>query len=148
MERVFGPESKIIGADHCPVSSRSALAAENTKDFIVEICEQSSTEGMKKIADEHGPFDLVIDDAQHHAPETEKTFRVFWKDVKPSGWYVIEDCASPGMPELVHKLMSEITSSGEGKGVYFESFHGFNKLGGSSPTAFFKKCGNFTGLIR
>lgn len=145
----FGPGSKIIGADHCPVENRqSPQAIENMKDFTIESCEQASIASLSALAEKYGNWDILVDDANHSAPETENTFRVFWPRIKEGGWYVVEDCGDPAMESLVYKLMQEVIDSRQGKGVYFREFKGFGKIGSSSPTAFFKKSGSFTGLIR
>jgi predicted O-methyltransferase YrrM len=40
---------------------------------------------------EFGPFDLVVEDASHNGVNSKKTFDILWPQVKPGGYYVIED---------------------------------------------------------
>jgi len=44
-----------------------------------------------RLMSEHGPFDLVVDDASHMAGPTAETLANLWILVRPGGWYVIED---------------------------------------------------------
>lgn len=54
-------------------------------------CDQNDIEGLKAIADKHGPFDIIVDDGSHELKETENCFSTLWKYVNPDGYYVIED---------------------------------------------------------
>lgn len=40
---------------------------------------------------EHGPFDLVVDDASHEGALTRRTWELLWPLVAPGRYYVIED---------------------------------------------------------
>ncbi len=42
-------------------------------------------------ATQHGPFDLIIDDASHLHPLTIASWDLLWPHVIPGGWYAIED---------------------------------------------------------
>jgi cephalosporin hydroxylase len=81
------PESVIVGIDKAPPETQ---VASNVRIYR---CDQNDTPGLRTIADEHGPFDLVIDDGSHFARETENCFRVLFDYVAPGGYYVIEDWA-------------------------------------------------------
>lgn len=146
-QEFFHPESLIIGVDKDNPVSKGDEFVESLKDFTIELAHQSYTHTLQNLADKYPSLDIVIDDGAHAAPETEKTFRAFWPCIKPGGWYVIEDCCDGEMKELVKKLLQEVIDTKEGKGVFFESFKGFGEIGSSSPTAFFKKSGDFTGLM-
>ena len=54
-------------------------------------CDQNDSEGLRRIAREHGPFDVVVDDGSHYAQETRNCFNVLFDHVGPGGYYVIED---------------------------------------------------------
>jgi cephalosporin hydroxylase len=53
--------------------------------------DQRDAAGLRAIANQHGPFDIVIDDGSHRPVETKQTFDAFWPQVKNGGWYIIED---------------------------------------------------------
>lgn len=81
-----------------------------SKNVIVYECDQNDSLGLKNIAEKHGPFDIIIDDASHQKIETENCFNVLFDHVIPGGYYVIEDWASgywfyPGMVEVVTNII-------------------------------------------
>lgn len=139
----FGSEAKIVGVDINPLRFR-----EVGDDFIAEVCDQNNIPGLQRIAVQHGPFDLIVDDGRHLASETEKTFRIFWPCLKDKGYYVIEDCHGDDMREYIKNLLIELTTSGGGKGIFLDLFAGFGEKASHSPTTIIRKSGDFTGLIR
>ena len=79
------PQARIIGID-------MALPDIELPERVSMVpCDQNDSEGLKTIAREHGPFDIVIDDGSHYARETRNTFNVLIGHVCPGGYYVIED---------------------------------------------------------
>ncbi len=83
-------------------------------------CDQNDSDGLMRIASQHGPFDIIIDDGSHFAKETENCFAtLFHGALKIGGYYVIEDWAVGywrgrgrdarfvGMVELVTDLIRE-----------------------------------------
>jgi predicted O-methyltransferase YrrM len=105
------PETTIVGLDIEPPK------AEFAKNVTVYRCDQNDGEALKKIADKHGPFDLIIDDGAHFKRETENCFRVLFDRVVPGGYYVIEDWAAgywkdqpayAGMVELVTDIVHRV----------------------------------------
>jgi hypothetical protein len=76
------------------------------------LMDQNDKCGLKKFAEEKGPFDVIVDDASHRRKETSNCFEVLWKYVKPNGVYVIEDwgagysqVSSRGMVEFVAEIL-------------------------------------------
>lgn len=57
-------------------------------DFQVFKCNQNDTAQLHHIAEQIGPFDIVIDDGSHFKSETALTFTALWPFTK---MYVIED---------------------------------------------------------
>jgi len=54
--------------------------------------DQSNKDFMDSLGDEHGPFDVIIDDGSHVNAHIRASFSaLFDKHLKPGGWYVIED---------------------------------------------------------
>ena len=65
---------------------------------------------------ELGSFDLIVDDASHEGLLTRETFNIMWPQVKPGGYYVIEDwnVGLPGVgnqydPEMLNTAASLLT---------------------------------------
>lgn len=63
-------------------------ATERTKISLVD---QFDAEAMTAYADEHGPFDVVIDDGSHYSSHQILTLETLWPYMKPGGLFIIED---------------------------------------------------------
>ncbi len=79
------PQARIIGID------LALPDIELPERVSMYPCDQNDSEGLKTIAQEHGPFDVVIDDCSHYAQETRNCFNVLIDHICPGGYYVIED---------------------------------------------------------
>ncbi len=101
------PKTKIIGAD---------IALPEAKIFPRRVsvvhCNQNDSASLIKIAEEHGPFDIIIDDASHWAKETDNSFKTLIQYVIPGGYYIIEDWSVgylgkefQGMNDVVTNIM-------------------------------------------
>ena len=81
------PAAQLIGLDlrlpplHC---SPRVVAYE---------CDQNDTEGLLRVARDHGPFHIVIDDGAHMLTETRNCFETLFPHLVPGGYYAIEDWA-------------------------------------------------------
>lgn len=53
--------------------------------------DQTDVGRLREIADQYGPFDLIIDDGSHVASHQVTTIRTLLPRVHPGGFYVIED---------------------------------------------------------
>ncbi|MEU3906544.1 class I SAM-dependent methyltransferase [Streptomyces goshikiensis] len=53
--------------------------------------DQSDPDYLRSIAEEHGPFDIVIDDGSHINDHIRTSFQALFPHVRPGGLYVIED---------------------------------------------------------
>ena len=84
-KKYFGANSKIVGIDIDP----------NTKfeeeQISVEIGNQSDTEFLKRVVEEHGPFDVIIDDGSHIQSDVLNSFFFLYPTLKRGGTYIIED---------------------------------------------------------
>ena len=83
------PLSQIIGLDL--VLPGGVVPSELEKRIILKQCDQNDVVGLRTIAKNYGPFDIVIDDGSHRYGETLNCFRVMFEHVQPGGYYVIED---------------------------------------------------------
>lgn len=90
-------------------------------------------------------FDLIVDDASHHPGPTERSLNKLWDNVKPGGWYVIEDwlCEAwfphepdyQGMLDLALSLAERTAWEGPHRVdelVYFKGLVGLRKPGGAA----------------
>lgn len=46
---------------------------------------------LKKVIEETGAPDIIIDDCSHISPLTVRSFEILWPFLKPGGYYVVED---------------------------------------------------------
>jgi hypothetical protein len=71
------------GADGPPAwpPGTAVIAAGQDSPELAERAREISPDG----------YDLIIDDASHDGLLSEMTFRLLWPQVKPGGWYVLED---------------------------------------------------------
>jgi cephalosporin hydroxylase len=81
------PGTRIVGVD---ITLPEAPLPGNV---VLRRCDQMDAAGLSTIAGEHGPFDVIIDDASHQTAETQHCFDVLWPHVAVGGYYVVEDWA-------------------------------------------------------
>lgn len=82
----YFPQAQVFGID-----IQNRFQTDNPR-FTFILANQSNAEQMTKVAREHGPFDIVIDDGGHYGKEIMVSFDCLWPAVKSDGLYVIEDC--------------------------------------------------------
>jgi hypothetical protein len=46
---------------------------------------------LDKLAREHGPFDVIIDDGGHYWAQQKASFEALWEHITPGGIYIVED---------------------------------------------------------
>ena len=83
------PKATIVGVDNCPKQLDFG-----GRDIHLYLGDQTDYHIADVIADRHGGFDIVIDDASHLSRQTIDTFRSAWRHLKPGGFYVLEDTAN------------------------------------------------------
>lgn len=82
----FGPGSQIVGLDIDPQCAR--LASDNVRIYIGD---QADRELLRRIKDECGPFDIVLDDGGHTMNQMITTFEELYASVRCPGVYMVED---------------------------------------------------------
>lgn len=92
--RYFGPRAKIIGVDINPDCRRF-----ETPGTRVVIGSQNDPAFLAKLAAEHGPFDIVIDDGSHVIEHQLTTFRALFGHIRDDGIYSCEDICTSYWPE-------------------------------------------------
>lgn len=84
--RYFGPRARIYGVDIDPRCAR--FAGWRTKIFIGD---QEDRDFLRRIADEVGPIDVLIEDGGHTMGQQVATFEELYPKVKEDGVFLIED---------------------------------------------------------
>lgn len=83
MWREWLPEWSITGLD---IESKDPIPGVN-----FTMGSQADPGVIQDMAEWHGPWDVIVDDASHVSPLTIKSFRLLWPHVKPGGLYFVED---------------------------------------------------------
>lgn len=71
------------------------------EDRIVTVqADQSDSARLRQLAEQIGPFDIVIDDGSHVSPHVIASFKTLFPYLRPEGVYVIEDLHGSYWPML------------------------------------------------
>lgn len=83
------PQTVVVGIDVLPECKRF----DSPDDGVhIRIGSQADAEFLKKVVEEFGPFDLIIDDGSHHSSHIIESFNhLFGDGLKDSGIYFVED---------------------------------------------------------
>lgn len=90
--RDYFPQASICGLD---IYDKSGVADER---IAVIQGSQTDAELLTNVSREHGPFNIIIDDASHIPGLTLESFRILFPLLAPSGIYVIEDLSTSYWP--------------------------------------------------
>lgn len=60
--------------------------------------DQTNTASLQRIGDEHGPFDVIIDDGSHRNADIRTSLWCLFPFLKEGGYYVIEDTQTSYIP--------------------------------------------------
>jgi Methyltransferase domain len=85
MWKEYFPLGKIIGLD---IADKTSLAEDR---ITILQGNQADRAFLERIADEHGPFDVVIDDGSHRCRHVIASFEALFPRLADDGIYVIED---------------------------------------------------------
>jgi hypothetical protein len=86
-------QSHIFGID---IYDKSFLDGPRISTFV---CDQGDQAGLVKLVNEHGPFDIVIDDGSHVSQKTLLSLFALFNLLRPNGFYVIEDIQTAYWPQ-------------------------------------------------
>ena len=84
MWRSYFPRARIIGID---VEEKAVHGWR----IVVERGSQRDRDFLRRVARQHGPFDVIVDDGSHVAADVITSFEVLFEHLAPGGVYVIED---------------------------------------------------------
>jgi|HubBroStandDraft_1064217.scaffolds.fasta_scaffold20811_2 SAM-dependent methyltransferase len=83
------PGTQIVGIDIMPECIKLDAPADGIR---VRIGDQTDANFLKRVVEEFGPFDLIIDDGSHHSSHIIASFNHLYADgLKESGIYLVED---------------------------------------------------------
>ncbi len=115
------PESKIVGIDYNEKCGQFENAGQN---MFVRIGKQQDAEFLRRVVDELGPFDIVLDDGSHIPSFTLKSFQyLFVHGLVDGGAYLVEDlhsCYSPGTAEPFPADNPEFEGANDGSPQFIE----------------------------
>lgn len=92
--RYFGAQATIVGIDIDP-----ACAARVDPQNIVRIGSQDDPGFLRKVIDEFGAPDVVLDDGSHIGRHQRASFEVLFPLLKDDGLYIIEDLQTSYWPD-------------------------------------------------
>ncbi len=85
MWKEYFPLAKIVGLDCFDKSPHN-------EDRIVTVCGDQTDENLlMRVNEEHGPFDIIIDDGSHLNAHVLKSFEIMFPLLNADGIYVVED---------------------------------------------------------
>ena len=90
----FFPKARIVGIDIFDKTHFSQPRID------VRICDQTDAMGLRKLSDEYGGFDIIIDDGSHVNEHVIKTFHALFPLLRPNGIYAIEDTQTSYWPSF------------------------------------------------
>ena len=68
-----------------------ACKAHEIEGTTVEIGNQADPEFLARVAESHGPFDLILDDGSHICEHQIASYQALWPHLSDRGLYVVED---------------------------------------------------------
>jgi hypothetical protein len=83
----FGDQVTLVGAD----IDEDARTASDPR-HVVEIGDQTDPEFLRRVAAEHGPFDIIIDDGGHEMEQQIVTAETLFPLLADGGVLLVEDC--------------------------------------------------------
>lgn len=102
MWKEYFPQAEIYGIDVVDCSSMNEDRLHTIKGS------QNDLIFLKKLHEQHGPFDIIIDDGSHVSSDMRISFDFLFPLLKPTGFYVVEDlhcCYWPNFRENSYNFM-------------------------------------------
>lgn len=83
----FGPQATLVGID----IDEDAKTASDPR-HVVEIGDQTDPDFLRRVAEQHGPFDIIIDDGGHEMAQQIVTAQTLFPLLADGGTFLVEDC--------------------------------------------------------
>ncbi|QQC92103.1 hypothetical protein [Streptomyces alfalfae] len=94
MWKEFFPRGLVYGVD---IADKRAL---DRPRITTVRADQSDPEALRSMAEEFGPFDIIIDDGSHMSPHVITSFRTLFPYLVEDGVYAVEDLHGSYWPQL------------------------------------------------
>ena len=94
LRHYLGPAAVIVGIDIDQDSARVIGSR-----FIVEVGDQADASFLRRVTEQHGPWDIVIDDGGHRMHQQISAVEALFPLLKSDGVYIVEDCHTSYWPE-------------------------------------------------
>jgi hypothetical protein len=94
LRHYLGEEAELVGID---IDQGSATAVGGR--YPVEIGDQEDPDFLRRVAESHGPFDVVIDDGGHWMRQQIAAVETLFPLLNDGGVYLVEDCHTSYWPE-------------------------------------------------
>ena len=85
---VFPNAETIVGID---IDPQKAHFQDESNGIYVEIGNQEDASFLRRVHDQHGPFDFIIDDGSHFNRHVIKSFEALFPLLADHGLYIVED---------------------------------------------------------
>lgn len=95
LSHYLGPQARLVGLD----IDEAAVHAVRGR-FPVVLGDQSDPDVLRTLHDEHGPFDIVIDDGGHTMEQQIVTAETLFPLLNDGGVFVVEDCHTSYWPSF------------------------------------------------
>ena len=92
--RYFGRGTTTTGLD---IEPRSASLAGRRRNIFIG--DQSDPAVLRRVAEQHGPFDMILDDGSHRAEHQITLIETLWNHLTPNGVLLVEDLHTDYWPE-------------------------------------------------
>jgi hypothetical protein len=92
MWKAYFHRSRIVGID---IEDLTYL---RERRIDIRQCDQTDATALKRLSEEYGGFDIVIDDGSHVNEHVIKTFEILFPLLRPDGFYAIEDTQTACWP--------------------------------------------------
>lgn len=92
MWKAYFPKGRIVGIDIADLS--------HLREPRIDIrqCDQTDAEALRRLTEEYGGFDIVIDDGSHRNEDVIKAFHTLFPLVRIGGLYAVEDVQTAYWP--------------------------------------------------
>ena len=94
LREYLGDRARLVGVDIDPVAAQVASIK-----YTVELGDQTDALFLRKVVEEHGPFDCVIDDGGHTMEQQVASAEVLIPLMPPGSVYIVEDTHTSYWPE-------------------------------------------------
>lgn len=90
----LGVQAHIVGTDIDETAQRSVMGR-----FTVAVGDQADADFLRRLNDQHGPFDVIIDDGGHTMEQQITTVETLFPLLNDEGVFIVEDCHTSYWPD-------------------------------------------------